>query len=264
MKALYLSKKGGPEALEYGELPDPVIEDPMDVIVRVRAAGMNRLDVMQRDGSHGATPPEYPFITGREFSGDVVEVGKMAGNLQVGTRVVVDPLITCGSCRYCLVGDDGNCPNGRMLGVSVDGTELHDKARSVGEQPLEFFVADNRRLGDLTTGQILAVFDVGNLTMIGRDAAEELRRHDEREDEEDPEGARASRPVPWRSLTFAPALGTLCRVGARRGIAFVHYLSPSPESIGPESIGPESIGPETIGCSVNFRCISFSLPTSTR
>ena len=87
MKALYLSKKGGPEALEYGELPDPVIEDPMDVIVRVRAAGMNRLDVMQRDGSHGSTPQQYPFITGGEFSGDVVEVGSQVSRFKPGDRI---------------------------------------------------------------------------------------------------------------------------------------------------------------------------------
>ena len=87
MKALYLSKKGDTDALTYGDLPDPVIADPMDVIVRVRAAGMNRLDVMQRAGTHGATPIEYPFITGKEFGGDVVEVGTQVTRFKPGDRI---------------------------------------------------------------------------------------------------------------------------------------------------------------------------------
>lgn len=87
MKALYLTQKGGSEALVYDDLPDPVIEDPMDVIVRVRAAGMNRLDVMQRAGTHGATPLQYPFISGKEFAGDVVEVGSQVTGFKPGDRI---------------------------------------------------------------------------------------------------------------------------------------------------------------------------------
>lgn len=51
MKALYLSGKGDADVLTFGDLPDPVIIDPRDIIVRVRAIAMNRLDIMQREGT---------------------------------------------------------------------------------------------------------------------------------------------------------------------------------------------------------------------
>ena len=121
MKAVYIETHGGVDTLTYGEHPDPCIESH-EVKIRVRACALNRLDLYTRMGVRGMKRDfKKPLILGGDVAGDVVEVGKLAGNLQVGTRVVVDPLITCGTCRYCLAGDDGNCPHGRMLGVSVDG-----------------------------------------------------------------------------------------------------------------------------------------------
>ena len=87
MKALYLSGKGDTDVLTFGDLPDPVISDPRDIIVRVRATAMNRLDIMQREGTHGATPTKYPFVTGKEYAGEVVEVGSQVTGFKPGDRV---------------------------------------------------------------------------------------------------------------------------------------------------------------------------------
>jgi NADPH:quinone reductase-like Zn-dependent oxidoreductase len=121
MKAVYIDTHGDVNALRYGEHPDPSIE-PHEVKIRVRACALNRLDLYTRMGVRGMKREfEKPLILGGDVAGDVVEVGRLAGNVQIGTRVVVDPLITCGSCRYCIAGDDGNCPKRRMLGVNVNG-----------------------------------------------------------------------------------------------------------------------------------------------
>lgn len=73
MKAAFVTKYGGPEVLEIREtaIPQP---GPGQILVKVRAIGLNFADVMGRFGVYPGTPPP-PFILGLEFSGDVVEVG---------------------------------------------------------------------------------------------------------------------------------------------------------------------------------------------
>ena len=87
MKALCISEVGGTPALACLEQPEPVLSNPLDVIVRVRAASLNRVDVFRRKGTHGATPENFPFIVGRDFAGDVEEVGSEVSRLKVGDRV---------------------------------------------------------------------------------------------------------------------------------------------------------------------------------
>jgi NADPH2:quinone reductase len=86
MKAVYVERTGPPEVLTYGELPEPQ-PDPNDVLIRVRATSLNRLDVFMREGSHGTsiTPPQ---ILGRDMAGEVVQVGSAVSDFQPGDRVV--------------------------------------------------------------------------------------------------------------------------------------------------------------------------------
>src|SRR5712691_8674054 len=86
MKAVYVERVGPPEVLIYGELPEPQ-PGPNDVLIRVRATSLNRLDVFMREGSHGTsiTPPQ---ILGRDIAGEVVQVGSEVQGLQPGDRVV--------------------------------------------------------------------------------------------------------------------------------------------------------------------------------
>jgi NADPH:quinone reductase-like Zn-dependent oxidoreductase len=121
MKAVYITQHGGPEALTYGERPEPVIE-PHEIKVRVRACALNRLDVYTRAGVRGTRRSSTePLILGNDVAGDVVEVGGRVRSVKAGDRVVLDPVIACGQCDVCRAGQDALCPSRRMLGSTVDG-----------------------------------------------------------------------------------------------------------------------------------------------
>ncbi|HXG37312.1 MAG TPA: zinc-binding dehydrogenase [Bacteroidota bacterium] len=86
MKAAFVTKYGGPDVLEIREAPIPKPQ-PDQILVKVRAIGLNFADVMGRFGVYPGTPPP-PFILGLEFSGDVVEVGSNVTLFKGGERVM--------------------------------------------------------------------------------------------------------------------------------------------------------------------------------
>src|SRR5712692_2650534 len=87
MKAVTIVSFGGVEGLEVRDLADAPRATADRVRVRVRAAGLNRADILQRLGRYPA-PPGYPQdIPGLEFAGEVVELGEDARRWKVGDRV---------------------------------------------------------------------------------------------------------------------------------------------------------------------------------
>src|SRR5450432_3366927 len=74
MKAIVISKPGGPEVLEWKERPIPV-PGPGEVLIRVMAAGVNRPDIFQRKGNYPAPPGAPPDIPGMELSGIIEQCG---------------------------------------------------------------------------------------------------------------------------------------------------------------------------------------------
>lgn len=74
MRAIVVPKAGGPEALVYGEAPDPVAR-PGEVLVRVKAAGVNRADLLQAAGKY-PPPPGASELLGLEIAGDVEGTGE--------------------------------------------------------------------------------------------------------------------------------------------------------------------------------------------
>src|SRR5947209_7512535 len=85
MKAAYLEQPGPPEVLRYGDLPTPAPK-PGEVLVRVKAAALNPIDVYVRAGAIAMTLP-LPFITGTDLAGTVEALGPGATRFAVGSRV---------------------------------------------------------------------------------------------------------------------------------------------------------------------------------
>ena len=88
MKAVVITRPGGPEVLEYREVPDPVA-GPEDLLIRVRATALNRADLLQRMGGYPQPGPKPAFeIPGLEYAGEVVAVGERVEGFALGDRVM--------------------------------------------------------------------------------------------------------------------------------------------------------------------------------
>jgi NADPH:quinone reductase-like Zn-dependent oxidoreductase len=85
MKAAYFMKNGGPEVMQYGDVPDPVA-GPGQVLVDVHAASVNGADWKVRAGSY-APITTFPYIPGRDFSGIVSRLGEGVEDFKVGDPV---------------------------------------------------------------------------------------------------------------------------------------------------------------------------------
>ena len=95
MKAAYFMRFGGPEVLQYGDVPDPVAR-PGQILVDIHAASVNAADWKLRMGEY-ASVREFPYVPGRDFSGIVSAVGSGVDDFAVGDGVF----------GVCDVGHDG-------------------------------------------------------------------------------------------------------------------------------------------------------------
>ncbi len=104
------------------EVPEPVIEGPLDVIVRIGGAGVCRTDLHIIDGQwEAAMKPPLPYTLGHENAGWVHRVGPAVSNVQPGDTVILHPTPTCGLCRACRAGQDMHCEQSSFPGLSRDG-----------------------------------------------------------------------------------------------------------------------------------------------
>lgn len=113
------------EDFTIGEVPDPAVTSPNDVVVRVGAAGFCRTDIHMWDGQFDAMQKgagiDLPFVCGHETAGWVVEVGDGVSHIAVGDAVLLHPLATCGYCKACRAGDDMHCSAGVFPGLFAPG-----------------------------------------------------------------------------------------------------------------------------------------------
>jgi NADPH:quinone reductase-like Zn-dependent oxidoreductase len=119
VKALAFHQHGGLDTLGYQDVADPKIGDG-DVLVRVRAAALNHLDLFVREGLPGLTLP-MPFWTGCDIAGEVAEVGAAVTDVRVGDRVAVNPNLSCGRCEFCRKGEHSLCVKYGILGEHTHG-----------------------------------------------------------------------------------------------------------------------------------------------
>ena len=122
MKAIIFDRHGGPEVLTYTNVADPC-PGPGEVLICIGALTVNPgPDVMTREGTFGLPGFGLPHIGGSDPAGEVVAVGDGVTTPQVGDRVVVYPVLSCGSCDFCQPGSGENhCENWRLWGAQTWG-----------------------------------------------------------------------------------------------------------------------------------------------
>ena len=119
MRAVVLRRIGGPEALEYGDAPEPEVGSG-EVLIRVKAEGVCGRDLIDRRG--GFRGLRLPVILGHEFAGEVVRVAPGVSDLAAGDRVANLLRLGCGACRACLRGETPICERAwQSFGQTRDG-----------------------------------------------------------------------------------------------------------------------------------------------
>ncbi|MFG3490551.1 zinc-dependent alcohol dehydrogenase family protein [Streptomyces sp. NPDC047972] len=120
MKALVFK---GPGHMDWEDVPDPVVTDPGDVIVRVDVVTICGTDLHILKGDVPEVTPGR--VLGHEAVGTVVEAGADVRSVRPGDRVLISCISACGRCRFCREGRYGQCRGGGgwVLGHTIDGTQ---------------------------------------------------------------------------------------------------------------------------------------------
>lgn len=120
MKALVYQGTG---TKEWTSVPDPVVRDATDAIIRVDAVTICGTDLHILKGDVPTVTPGR--ILGHEAVGTVTEVGAAVAGIAVGDRVLASCISGCGHCSYCRDGHYGQCRNGGgwILGHTTDGVQ---------------------------------------------------------------------------------------------------------------------------------------------
>lgn len=120
MKAILFHQHGSPDVLKYADFlaPEPV---PGQVLVKLHAAALNRVDLFVRAGWKGLKL-DLPHILGADGAGEIVALGDGVEGWEVGNRVVINANLGCGDCDFCFAGQDNLCRDWHLLGETTHGT----------------------------------------------------------------------------------------------------------------------------------------------
>ncbi len=119
MKAVRFHEFGGPERLQFEEVPNPKIGST-EILVRVRACALNHLDIWARGGTRSERIP-LPHISGCDISGEISESGNQVSGHPSGEKVLISPGIGCGICDYCVNDWDSLCESYKIIGYETQG-----------------------------------------------------------------------------------------------------------------------------------------------
>lgn len=119
MKVAWFHQYGGPDVLRCEDAPQPV-PGPDEALIRVRATGVNHVDLDVRAGT-SRVPLTFPHILGREFAGEIAALGGASPDFREGDRVWVSCRLPCERCEFCLTGRDNLCERGGYFGMDIPG-----------------------------------------------------------------------------------------------------------------------------------------------
>ncbi len=123
MRAAVIREHGGYDKVRVERISRPSARAPGDVVVRVRACALNRLDVFARQGlsGPGVRAVRLPHVSGVDVAGEVAEVGPGVRGWRCGDRVVLYSGLSCGQCEYCARGEETMCRGYRIFGEDTHG-----------------------------------------------------------------------------------------------------------------------------------------------
>ena len=114
MKAAFLT---GIRQIEIREIKKPIPKKG-EVLIKMASVGICGSDVhYYSTGRIGSQVVKYPFIVGHECSGIVEEITEQVTNVSVGSRVAIEPAVSCGICEFCISGRPNICPKVKFLGT---------------------------------------------------------------------------------------------------------------------------------------------------
>lgn len=139
MKALVFHEHGTLEQANIADIPEPTV-GPDDVLLEVKAAALNRLDLWVLAGWPGLDL-KLPHVMGSDGAGIVAQVGSHVDGINIGDHVAVNPTVGCGQCVYCRAGDTHRCDRFAIIGEHLDGfaaTYTAVPAQNLVKMPVDF------------------------------------------------------------------------------------------------------------------------------
>jgi NADPH:quinone reductase-like Zn-dependent oxidoreductase len=120
MKAVVIHEHGGLDRVRVEEVAGPK-PGRGEVILKVKSAGLNHLDIWVRKGRPGLKLA-FPHILGCDAAGVVAAVGADVTDMKAGDQVILNPGLSCGSCEYCKRGEQSECLSFDIMGMNRQGT----------------------------------------------------------------------------------------------------------------------------------------------
>jgi len=180
------------EALSIDEVDRPEADRSDQVVIEVEGAGWCLTDNHIVEGMWtDYVEQDLPMTLGHENAGEVVEVGSEVSTVEVGEKVICHPLMTCGTCRQCRLGNDMHCEAGEFPGLTTDGgfaeyllTSDRATIPLSGVDPIDIaphadagitaYHAAKKAAAKLVPGDYVVVIGVGGLGHIGVQALDAL------------------------------------------------------------------------------------------
>ncbi len=122
MQAIRIHNHGSAEQLKLESIPKPKLQ-PDQVLVKIKTAALNHLDIWVREGIPGVP---LPLIMGSDGAGEIIDMGSSAkkqSNQKSGDQVILSPIRSCGRCNYCQNGQENLCAQFHIPGESVQGVQ---------------------------------------------------------------------------------------------------------------------------------------------